>query len=420
MSAEQRTRFEHLGSDYRANATGDATGLSLRTLLAAQVGRGGVRVSLELEDSRAYASDGAPLNTTDVDALELLQASMTLRREGMFSPGDVAFLRLGRFTMNVGSRRLVARSVFRNTINAFTGLELLRATASDSLRLFAVLPVTRRPSDPVDLANNRIRMDREDDKALLWGAAYESAGVGGDVRLEAYVVGLVEANHAGDPSLSRRLVTPGVRMLRSPAPGRLDFELEAMLQVGTSRATADSADARDLAHRAFAGHASAGYRFRGRWAPHVALQYDYASGDRDPGDEANNRFDPLFGARAFELNASGFYGPFARSNISSPGIRAEASPNARLRLMAAYRLYWLASARDAWTAAKVRDASGRSGDFVGRQLEARMRVSLLPGRLTLDVGGAHLSPGMFARTAGGMSAAPMYFYSQITLTGAAT
>ncbi len=418
VGLEHRARFERLANDYRGTSAESPTGLSLRTLLAAGVGVRRAELALELEDSRAYASDGAPLNTTHVDALDLLQASLTLRAGGVLSPEDEVRLRIGRFTMNVGSRRLVARSVFRNTISAFTGVELVRSGARDAARAFAVVPVTRRPSAPAELAENRIRPDRENADALLWGAGYELGADPSDLRLEAWVIGLLERDGPGRPSSNRRLVTPDVRVLRSPAPGRLDFELEAMLQLGTSRATAEPSDAADLRHRAFAAHAAAGYSVPAPWSPRVALQYDYASGDRDPDDGRNGRFDPLFGARAFELGATGLYGALARTNIDSPGVRIEASPTPWLGLMGAYRLYWLASARDAWTTAGLRDPSGSSGSFVGRQIEAWARASLLPGRLRLDVGGARLARGGFARSVGGRGGPALYLYSQLTFTGA--
>lgn len=418
LSVDHRTRFEHLAHDYRAARTADLTGLSLRTLVAADVGGSGTRLSVELEDSRAYASQGAPLNTTHVDAVELLQASLTVRRPGVLSAGDDVALRVGRFTMNLGSRRLVARSVFRNTISAFTGVELLRTTPAAAVRVFAVVPVTRRPSGATDVADNRVRLDREDADALLWGAGYESSSWAPDLRFEARVVGLLERDGSSVPSRNRRLITPDVRVLRAAAPGRADFELEAMVQLGTSRATADPGDTRDLSHRALAAHASAGYGFPGPWAPHVAIQYDYASGDRDPDDGHDNRFDPLFGARAFELSASGLYGAFARSNIGSPGVRVEVSPRDALSFMGALRLYWLASARDAWGTAGLRDSTGSSGRFLGRQLEGRAHASILPGHLTLDVGGAWLSRGEFARAVGGRSDPAIYLYSQLTFTGA--
>jgi Alginate export len=414
---ELRARFEHLGDDFRADHGGNVHALMLRTLLREETSLwlpSWMVFELEIEDARAYASDGAPLNTTLVDALEILQGSVDFRRADALTPGDDLSVRLGLVTMDVGSRRVVARSVFRNTINNFFGIDIDRSAPHSDLRVFLVNPVTRLPADAVGLADNRIERDRVSD-AVLWGVTYGSSAIVDGVLTEAYLIGLHEGD--GDPSPNRRLLTPGIRVLRAPAPGRPDFEIEAMAQLGTSRATADPSDTTDLKQRAFSAHASAGYLFHAAWAPRFSLAYDYASGDRDPSDGENNRFDPLFGARAFELGPSGVYGALARSNLSSFGARVEAAPSAALDLMAAYRLSWLASSRDAWVTAGLQDSTGVSGSFIGRQLEGRVRARPFGDALTIEVGAARLGRGDFARAAAGRDDAALYFYSQVTLSG---
>lgn len=79
----------------------------------------------------------------------------------------------------------------------------------------------------------------------------------------------------------------------------------------------------------------------------------------------------------------------------------------------AYRPVWLAEARDAWVATGVRDATGASGDFVGQQIEARVRFRV-PGNVSLDVGFAHLFRGRFARRApnANPSGDPSYVYGE--------
>ncbi|MBM4363297.1 MAG: alginate export family protein, partial [Deltaproteobacteria bacterium] len=164
-------------------------------------------------------------------------------------------------------------------------------------------------------------------------------------------------------------------------------------------------------------HASSGYRFDVPWAPRVVLQYDYASGDRSPDDGANHRFDPLFGARRFEFGPTGLWGAIARSNVSTPGLRLEAAPHPAVDAFAAFRLIWLASARDAWTTAALRDPTGDSGSFVGQQIEARVRWHLFPRNLTFDVGGAGFVRGRFAESAPNGGTGPSaYVYSQVTGT----
>jgi hypothetical protein len=418
VGVEHRSRLERLETDFRASPSDALSALALRTLLDVEVGPPGAHFALELSDSRVYARDGAPLNSTQVDAFDLLAAHVRLSRAGVLAPDDAVTLRMGRLTLDRGSRRLVARNVFRNTINSFTGLDLAWTTSTRAVRLFAVLPVTRRPTDAAALAENEIARDEENVDALLAGFQLETPLGRTGTQLETYIVGLQERD-GGVASLDRRLLTPGARVVRVPSPGRMDFQLEAMLQLGTSRRSTAVSDTDDLSHRSLSGHASLGYRFQGRWTPRVVVQYDYAGGDRDPSDDSNNRFDPLCGARAFELNPTGFYGAFARSNISSPALRVEVAPHERFDWMAAYRLVWLASARDAWTTTALVDATGGSGSFLGQQLELRLRSRLVPDRISLDVGGTVLGRGGFARNApGGRSEAAVYFYAQITFAEA--
>lgn len=415
---EHRARVEHLEHDYRATSAGSPTAVALRTLVSAELRFAPLVIGAELQDSRFYATPGAPLAPTMVNPLELLQASVGLRHEGLLLPGDAASLRLGRLTLDLGSRRLLARNDFRNTINAFTGADL-RWThpVGHHVRAFAVMPVARLPVGPEALAANRVEFDRENVDALVWGAFASSAPLGFGLQLEAAVLGLQERDGAVAQSSNRRLVTPFVRVVRPSFAGQVDVQLELMGQLGASRASVEPADAVDLAHRAASVHASVGYRLDVPFRPRVGLEYDYATGDEDPSDGVNGRFDPLFGARRFEFGPTSLYGVLARSNLNSPGLRVELAPHRLVDVLLVSRLAWLASARDAWTTAGLRDASGASGTFVGTHLEGRVRWQVLPGNLALDAGCAGLFHGAFARaTAAGRPAQTLFVYSQLTGT----
>ncbi|MBM4376006.1 MAG: alginate export family protein [Deltaproteobacteria bacterium] len=321
-------------------------------------------------------------------------------------------------TLDLGSRRLVARNEFRNTINAFTGFHAeWRSPANDVVRAFVVRPVIRLPSDPAGLAEDRIELDPENVDALLWGAFYQSRPLARGLTLEAYALGLHERDGSLAPSANRELITPGARLLLPPARGAFDVQVELMGQLGRSRATTAAKDTTDLEHLAFSVHASVGHRFATRWSPRLVLQFDHASGDRSPNDGINGRFDPLFGARRWEFGPTGLYGAIPRSNVTTPGLRVEVEPHRKVDTFIAYRPVWLAAARDAWTSAGLRDTSGAAGTFVGHQLEGRVRWHIFPKNLVLDVGGAVFVRGEFAREApGGESAPSLYAYSQVTGT----
>lgn len=409
---EHRVRAEHLAHDFRPAHPGDASGLSLRTLLAAELEPGPMVLGAELQDARGWFTPDAPIGTAHVNALEPLRVYGGLRLRDVVEPGDALSISAGRLTLDVGSRRLVARNEFRNTINAFTGIDAQWASASGDVgRAFAALPIVRRPADAAGLSRGRIELDRENVDALLWGVFVQSRPLVARVQLDAAVFGLHERDGAV-PSANRQLVTQTLRATRPPRAGAADFQVELMTQLGRSRASIDATDTATLDHVALALHASAGFRFDVPWEPRAALQYDFASGDADPTDGVNGRFDPLFGARRFDLSPTGLWGALARSNVSSPGLRLELQPLRRVDAFASWRVVWLAASRDEWTVTGLRDPTGRAGSFVGQQGEARVRWHVFPRNLSLEVGGAVLVPGAFVvATASGRPSA--WAYSQL-------
>lgn len=145
---------------------------------------------------------------------------------------------------------------------------------------------------------------------------------------------------------------------------------------------------------------------------------DYASGDDDPTDGDNNRFDTLFGARRFEYGPTGIFGAFARSNIFSPGYRIKLKPCADTQWMIAHRFHYLASDRDAWTTSGVVDPAGDSGSFIGHLFESRLRWDVLPKSLRFEIGFAHLFAGGFAEDAPNASSRgdSTYVYAGTSLT----
>jgi hypothetical protein len=107
-----------------------------------------------------------------------------------------------------------------------------------------------------------------------------------------------------------------------------------------------------------------------------------------------------------------------RANLRSPDWQIAVRPRSNLELSATHRLIWLESARDAWTAAGVRDATGNSGDFVGHQVETRLRYDALPGNLRFDTGVVYFAAGGFAEAAPNATRQgdSVFSYVELTLT----
>jgi hypothetical protein len=320
--------------------------------------------------------------------------------------------------MDVGSRRLVARNGFRNTSNAFTGLDWRwRHESGHALRAFYVLPVKRLPDDSDGIRANEVQFDREDFDFQFLGLFYDGRMPWGDA-VELYLLGAYEQGQY-DPtepeSLSfRRFFTPGFRLLREPEQGRVDFEFESIIQAGVARKPEQPHIDQD--HFAHFQHLEIGYTFEVFGSPRLSVHYDYASGDDDPFDLSNQRFDGLYGGRRFDLGPTSLYGPWARANINTPGLRLEAQQGEKYRAMFDYRAVWLASARDTWVGTDIQDPTGQSGNFVGSQIELKAVWRPLPGNVALEAGYAHLFAGEFIDNApdsnGGDS---NYVYVQLTL-----
>jgi hypothetical protein len=90
---------------------------------------------------------------------------------------------------------------------------------------------------------------------------------------------------------------------------------------------------------------------------------------------------------------------FVLQNVIMSRLRFEFVPIKNVRTDFAYGSYWLARDSDAWTIANRIDPEGRSGDFIGQDLEARVRWQIDP-RLELELGYVHFFPGRFTRNTG--------------------
>ncbi len=124
VDGSYRARYESLDGPFRAKATGSDQILVERLLLNVRANVDRFYADVELEDSRQQLADsGTPLSADSVNTFEPLQTYLGARFSDAPSTGDHLDLTAGRMTIDIGSRRLIARNRFRNTLNAFTGID---------------------------------------------------------------------------------------------------------------------------------------------------------------------------------------------------------------------------------------------------------------------------------------------------------
>ncbi|MCA3009564.1 MAG: alginate export family protein [Phycisphaerales bacterium] len=404
VSGEHRARYESLDNQFRfpsPNANPPVRGYAenddavmLQTLLRVDAG-GGETLGATFEgiDARQYGLHDEPgtandsnVDATMVDTLDVLQAYGTWRL-GALGNGTHE-LRVGRETIDLGGRRLVARNLFRNTINAFTGASWLWQGEASMVRAFWTLPVDRRPGDADDLLDNRQEWDDQDLDVQFGGLFFDSR-LAGRARYEVYAFGLDER---GRFTRQRELLTFGGRIHQPRKAGDWFYAVELIGQTGESKTTKDAIVSD---HRAGLAHAELGYQWEARWNPAIQVAYDYATGDKDPNDRDNERFDTLFGARRWEFGPTGLYGAVARANLNSPEVRLLLQPRKHLQFTVGWRMVMLAEDRDAWTASGLRDRTGSSGNHVGDQYELRMVWEVAPQSVDFDFGICYLAEGSF-------------------------
>jgi hypothetical protein len=386
LAFEQRTRFELLDEPFRPGESDTQTQYPQRTRLRVGAdGPGPLRFLAELQDSRTWSDGPDDFTGATIDELSFAQLFASATGHELFGRKLRGDLHVGRLSLDVASRRLVARNAFRNTTNAFDGVHAaLGDGASWRARAFWTRPALLDPSWFENESEGQQR---------FWGAAFEERRVAW-LNLDLYYLGLHDEIASGS-SLARRYHTFGARALKPPKAAQWDYEFEAAGQLGDrSVRRGTPAVSVDLDHQAYMGHLEAGYTWARAWSPRLAVQLDIASGTSDAAGDVSHSFDPLFGARRGDLMPTGIFGPFRRSNILSPGLRLQLVPRPDLKLNLKCRYWQLAQRRDAFVGTGLRDATGQSGDRLGSDLEIAATWSPRPW-LFVDVGWDHWWKGTY-------------------------
>jgi hypothetical protein len=399
VGLHHRMRYEDLTNNFRKGQPEDVNGGAFRTRLRVGLDWKMFRLFVETQNSSDVGSSSSLVGTINESLFSsdrLLQAFVAIRLDDLFGSGLRADFHAGRMTFDFGSRRLIARNEYRNTTNTFNGFHwnLMKADAW-RVRAFLVTPVadTFGVLQPVE-------------DTLFWGTQYESRRHPW-LNLDLYYFGI-----DGGQTLEeqRTFGTYGMRAFRYAAPGWWDYEIEAAFQQGTKAG-------RD--HLAQFGHVEFGRTFNVAWNPRVAFQYDYASGTADPNGQTSHTFDTLFGARRMEYTPTGIFGPFFRSNISTPGVRLRFQPRDDTRVGLKYRAWYLAQAKDAWVGSGLQDPTGASGNFLGQDVELRVtwQWATDPTLIEFDLGFDYFFKGAYVQRQAEIPGNPSardsaYFYVQ--------
>lgn len=397
LEGEYRMRYETEDNRYRPGETGGDQQLAhrIRLRLGIRRGLGPLRFLAELEDSRVSLADsGSTITNIHVRKHGFLQLYGALVTNTLFGRPLHSEVQFGRLSFDLGKRRLVARNLFRNTTTRFDGIRW-RLSAADrwELQWLLLQHVLYAPPD----------LNRGRRQGYFWGVYYQNSQHSW-LRHDLYYLHLYETQKQVGPSY-RQLKTFGARLYSAPSEGGWVYEIESAWQFGRS------AGLKDFGHLQ---NVEAGHRWSTAWKPLVLFQYTYASGDRNPYDDRNQRFDGLFGGRRFELAPTGIYNLIPRGNLNAPGYRVVLNPLPTLELTFIHRDFRLAQSRDQWVGVGRRDVTGKSGTHLGQQPEGILRWKATRN-LDYSVCYLRLLPGNFVRNtvpSNGRRATNYFYISQ--------
>ncbi len=394
---EHRTRYEWRNNDIRRIEGGEDNPFFLRN--RAFIGIKNIldpfRFAVEFQDSRVYNNKHA-ITDQERNEFDLLNAYGELNFKkalGVDERGNdrpIRF-RVGRMAYEATDRRFIARNEWRNTTNTFEGFRLnLGKEANDwELDLFGMQPVRRLQT----------KFDEANDHLWFFGAIGTLRRWSDIATLQAYYMG---QKQTADPNgftatnrLDRQIHMPGFRIY-GKAAHYFDFDVSYNHQLGFSGTNRVDAHGYTI---------ELGKTFDHAWKPRVNLFYGYASGDKNPTDNVDNRFDRFFGfARPWSADHYVIY-----ENLKAPKIRFEFQPTQKLGFEMGYGGYWLASKTDRMfdildgnisntikDPGFNRDRTGQSGDFGGHSFEGRIRYQPTP-RINTILGYTHFTAGDFVK-----------------------
>ena len=384
IGLDYRMRYEYRNNDIRRTRITTDQPILLRTRMYLGIKEilDPLRLVAEFEDARRYNGQ-FPLDNRDVNEFELIQAFGELYFKSPLGQDNHGLhrplrIRLGRMAWEALDRRLIGNNDWRNTTNNFEGFRLSLGQQDNDweIDLWGVQPVVRLIKE----------FDERNKNQWFYGGILNWRKWSDIITFQPYYMGLMQAGNT--EQIERRVYSPALRGYGKLPKTEIDFDLGVIYQFGYE----------DLQKKsAWAYLAEIGYTFKHAWKPRFSAFYGFASGDRNPNDKVDNRFERFFGfSRPWSADDYVIF-----ENIQAPKLKIEFEPFSNLSIDGGYNWFWLASDTDRFNnllggTSVNRDRTGNSGDFLGHAFDIRTRYKLTP-RVQTTLGYSHFSNGEFVR-----------------------
>jgi len=383
VSGSFRVRYESLNNPiFPTSSTAREQSnqrLSTRFIVNSTVSYQNLAATIEIRDSRVFLDENDPtLTANQVNTLEPTQFFITYKPERESGLYEVSAIKVGRMELDYGSRRLLAKTAYRNATNSYDGIVVEARVADWQVHGVYVLPVSRFPTDSESLDGNERAFDKSFSERKFFGVY--AASKDNNVKLQSYW--LKEDDSEALATKNRDLYTLSVDYTQ-PFDNGLITNIEVVGQTGTSYQTASANDTVEKDVRAYMLFGYVGKQITDN--TFLRAEVDYISGDNDTSDDTISDFDTLYGVRRFDFGPTDVYQAMPRRNLKAVGLRSVSKPAKAHNIMLGYKAMW------------YQKAPQDVDSFIGHQVEARWRYQVRP-ELRLVLGGAYLKKGEgFAR-----------------------
>ena len=383
VSGSFRVRYESLNNPiFPTSSTAREQSnqrLSTRFIVNSTVSYQNLAATIEIRDSRVFLDENDPtLTANQVNTLEPTQFFITYKPERESGLYEVSAIKVGRMELDYGSRRLLAKTAYRNATNSYDGIVVEARFADWQVHGVYVLPVSRFPTDSESLDGNERAFDKSFSERKFFGVY--AASKDNNVKLQSYW--LKEDDSEALATKNRDLYTLSVDYTQ-PFDNGLITNIEVVGQTGTSYQTASANDTVEKDVRAYMLFGYVGKQITDN--TFLRAEVDYISGDNDTSDDTISDFDTLYGVRRFDFGPTDVYQAMPRRNLKAVGLRSVSKPAKAHNIMLGYKAMW------------YQKAPQDVNSFIGHQVEARWRYQVRP-ELRLVLGGAYLKKGEgFAR-----------------------
>jgi hypothetical protein len=312
------------------------------------------------QDSREWFSQRPDIpgqfGAEGTDAFDLRQGYVELADPSRSPWG----LRLGRQTLAFGDQRLVGPLEWTNLARSFDAVRLTYKRDDWSVDAFAssVVNAERGEFNQSSLGN-----DEATDRDQVFSGLYFSTTGLGFQTTDLYALELHEDVAAGNTDF----VTLGTRWKSTAGRfGPWDYDAEFAFQAG-------EVAGRDLT--AFASHLGGGFTVADGLlkGSRFGLEYNYATGDRNPDDGDAETFQNLFPTNHIYY---GFIDAFSWQNMHDVALTWKAAPCKNVTTRLDFHAFWLAETTDAWyrangvtTVRPLNAAAESASRFAGVELD---------------------------------------------------